>query len=361
MPDRIIVWQGAASGQQHQGCHVSAGMRDLGSRRIGCAISAGRALFWRGCTRRPPRRPHVQLPCVPCAVATFVLGVVVGLSERMLSKRGCAFRRMRALSEAPRGGSRRFLAQLASGAVARLPSLCVGASPWQRGSGCTAVFVSRTPCMRIAGAPLRPMELKECPHEGRLRLVDFGTGEAQHLLHNATGENVALHDRWRLDFAEQMGFLTPLGEPSGRVAVWCNELLALSLHEDPSDDGHLFMLRKGSTEPHLASAFEGRVVVVGFSHRASVGEFTCEVYKHTYPPNELGCLRYWTMPFIQDFVWGSDLHNKFTCRHFPGWEFHLRKLGFGNIAEHMRRSVNSELCAAKKRRSQSPQWLFLRC
>lgn len=204
--------------------------------------------------------------------------------------------------------------------------------------------------MRIAGAPLRPMELRECPHEGRLRLVDFGTGEAQHLLHSATGENVALHGRWRLDFVEQMGFLTPLREPSGRAAVWCNELLAFSLHEDPSDDGHLFMLRKGSTEPHLASAFEGRVVVIGFSHRASVGEFTCEVYKHTYPPKELGCLRYWAMPFIQDFVWGSDLHNKFTCRHFPGWECHLRKLGFSNIAEHMRRSAKSELCVAKKRR-----------
>lgn len=47
---------------------------------------------------------------------------------------------------------------------------------------------------------------------------------------------------------------------------------------------------------------------------------------------------------------GADLHNKFSCRHFPGWEFQLRKLGFGTIASHMRRSVKSELGIAKKRR-----------
>lgn len=122
-------------------------------------------------------------------------------------------------------------------------------------------------------------------------------------MHSGTGESVALHDRWRLDFAGQMGYLSPLGEPAGRATVWCNEILSLSLHEDPSDShGSLFMMRKGVQEPHLASDLAGRVLVAGFAHRSSVGELTREVYSHTYPPNELGCLRYWAVPFIQDFV-----------------------------------------------------------
>lgn len=109
-------------------------------------------------------------------------------------------------------------------------------------------------------------------------------------------------------------------------------------------------MSRASGDSYFADDVIGRVVVLGFSSRSSVGQLTGEMYKHMLPPNGLGLLHYWTIPFVQDFVWGSDLHDRWTCRHFLGWEFQLRKFGFMSIAEHMRRSVKSEMGVAKKRR-----------
>lgn len=215
----------------------------------------------------------------------------------------------------------------------------------------TAVLGARISCMRgVATSPSR-MELEALPHEEYLHSLDFGPSEPQHLRHSGTGEAVVLNDKWRLDFSDQLGFLSPVGQAGGRTPAWCNDLLDWSLHSDTAfGDERVIVVSRASGDSYFADDVIGRVVVLGFSSRSSVGQFTGEMYKHVFPPNGLGLLHYWTIPFVQDFVWGSDLHNRWTCRHFLGWEFQLRKFGFMSIAEHMRRSVKSEMGVAKKRR-----------
>lgn len=50
---------------------------------------------------------------------------------------------------------------------------------------------------------------------------------------------------------------------------------------------------------------------------------------------------------------GSDLHNRYTCKHFATWEYNIRKLELSDLAEHMRRSAKTVIAIAKKRKGEA--------
>ena len=49
------------------------------------------------------------------------------------------------------------------------------------------------------------------------------------------------------------------------------------------------------------------------------------VYKHTFPTAALQTV-YWATPWLQDFIMGTDVHNKWACRNYKSWVELLRPI-----------------------------------
>jgi hypothetical protein len=191
----------------------------------------------------------------------------------------------------------------------------------------------------LATPPLwRGME--EVRHTGLVTLVDFGPGHSQLLWHRGTGEHVALAGRWALSLADGLAMLTPEGGPGdAEQPAWANAFLDTSLQKGPAgtaDEGKVFIWSK-SRQAHQDKAILGTQIRARvFKHSAGGVTFSSEVYEHTVPTDALQRL-YWTTPWLQDFILGPGMHNKWACRNYKSW------------VDLLRRTINYNTCCIHAR------------
>ena len=163
-------------------------------------------------------------------------------------------------------------------------------------------------------------------HTGLVALVDFGPGHSQQLWHRGTGEHVVLAGGWALSFAGGLAMLTPDGCPGDdRQPAWANSLLDGSMQKGTigsADEGKVFVWSR-TQQTHTPILIEIKAHI--FRHGFGGAVFGSEVYKHTFPTAALQTV-YWATPWLQDFIIGTDVHNKWACRNYKSWVELLRPI-----------------------------------
>lgn len=169
----------------------------------------------------------------------------------------------------------------------------------------------------------------EVPHDDLLALVDWGQAHPQVLLHRASGEHVVLEGRWKLQTVDHKGRLIPLGGGDDRQAKWANDVLEWSLHElmDGSGDttgARSFFFSKSRGESQMKLDLAGQVMSNIFKCSTNAGVFTSEIYIHTIAATDNGGRMFWTSPYVQDKVFGSQCHNRWVARNLKSFANTLR-------------------------------------
>lgn len=176
---------------------------------------------------------------------------------------------------------------------------------------------------------------EEVAHDGIVRLINWGAAHPRLLAHMATGEFLELDGRFRLSFVGGRGLLTP-SEGAAGEARWVNDLFDCSAHrlidggiEDAGSE--IFFFSKNDDASLMYRDLRPEVKAQVFLCRTSFGDFKAEVYEHRAPVEHAGARRFWTCPFPQAYVYGSDCHNRWACPNFASWCRLLRSSRFPTL------------------------------
>lgn len=178
---------------------------------------------------------------------------------------------------------------------------------------------SSVACLVVPGMPA------EASHRECLRLVAFGASWPHFLRHSLTGEVVQLETYDVLDFDEEgVGFVacsddTMCGDLVAPQVAWANDFLDLSYHlpEPGAERSEPLVFSKKTGLSEWAGDLEARVEVLSFKHLAGGAAFAAEVYYHHLP--KAGVCFWWAAPWLQDAVFGSNMHNRWICRQYDQW------------------------------------------
>lgn len=188
----------------------------------------------------------------------------------------------------------------------------------------------------------------EMPHTGLVSLVSFGPDEPQVLLHRYTGESLAMTNEWaglwRLMFVDGYGELRRLDAGLDSPTLYVNDVLNLSLHGE--GEGMYIYDRKLETSNFVHDKRKVTPRAFDFSS-PSAGSYVTEVYEHSLP-HGVGCHYFLTVPYMQHYVFGSECHSRWVCRHYASWVDTLRGFGIVAAKEHLRRSAKSLTAEALK-------------
>jgi hypothetical protein len=165
----------------------------------------------------------------------------------------------------------------------------------------------------------------DVPHETFLKLVDRGPGNQMQLWHRGTGEHVVVEEACELLFVNGSGILEPRGpRADARDVVWANDRLDLSLHTDGGDKAKVFIWSKSKQEKTMVRPDSPTIGLALFSHICNAGAFSSEIYVHIVPTEGAMATRYWTTPWLQNFLHEGESHNRWACRNYDSWLTVLR-------------------------------------
>ena len=161
----------------------------------------------------------------------------------------------------------------------------------------------------------------EKPHDGRLRILDFGVGHAQLLQHIDTGEVIALAGGWTLEFVDGCGLLGPLDSRPGaepREPTWTNEFLHLSLHGvSAADGGEQVVVYDDRNKVRTPIAHHrNKMQATTFIRDLPEGNLRAELYVHPAPIEGVGMVRFWTMPYLQHALFGEASTSRCVCKNY---------------------------------------------
>ena len=156
----------------------------------------------------------------------------------------------------------------------------------------------------------------EVSHLDAIRLI---TAVSPALLwHTKSGEVVPLaQGEWSLAFHEHTAILHPVS--SDLQPRWANDVLDLSYHvtSGGEEDEYFFHSKAKGESFHVVDSFIDMKVLAFVYSEERQGSWSSELYQHAYPIVD-GCRHFWCMPWVQQEVFGSDLHNRFLCRRAAG-------------------------------------------
>lgn len=161
----------------------------------------------------------------------------------------------------------------------------------------------------------------EWTHAGHVALIDFGPEEPQRLRHNLTGEIAVLEGRWSLDFEGPLAFLSPVPDDDEVEPRWVNSVLARSVQNpgDGEDSGPPFVWDRVASTTTLLEEHSQRVAVEAFVVECDLGKLRCELYRHDRPKTDLVCGKFFTAPWVQSFLLGSEGGSKWASRNIDRW------------------------------------------
>jgi hypothetical protein len=187
--------------------------------------------------------------------------------------------------------------------------------------------------------------MDEVSHLSSVSFLDFGPSRDGFLVHSHTGERVRVGGGlWRLAFSDAgMAYLRPL-QGNRYAAIWANDVFNKSLHMH----GDVYSVYSKSDKTTTVLEANNDSVEKVFKHECSGGRcFRAEIYAFSMPKTCQGDTLFWVLPYIQDYVWGQDLHNRWICRNFKSWQAWLSEIGFEDVHLLVRQSLKSKTASAK--------------
>lgn len=136
---------------------------------------------------------------------------------------------------------------------------------------------------------------------------------------------MAVDGACELLFVNGSGMLAPLGPGAAtRDPVWANDTLDLSLHTLGGDKAKCFIWSKSKATKTMVLPESPTIELAVFSHRCNEGTFCSEIYVHSVPTAGAMATRYWTTPWLQNFLYQGNNHNRWACRNYASWLCQLR-------------------------------------
>ena len=163
----------------------------------------------------------------------------------------------------------------------------------------------------------------ERPHRGNVELVDFGPDIPHIIWHRLTGEAKRLAVRSELCFDQRgIGYVHAEGDANG-AREWINSFLDMSMHidlDDATGQQECEFVHEKSTDSstyveELSTELEAKVM----SHSCPWGSFQSEIYRHKLPKPGVWLRVFWTTPWVQSAVFGSECNSRWACRNRTSW------------------------------------------
>lgn len=168
----------------------------------------------------------------------------------------------------------------------------------------------------------------------------------QVLVHHGVGERRDCPFPARLEFDTRgVGMLVPT-RPELDKSVWVNSLFTYSLHAAQVDGKQrLAIWNAASQESRWRDDEFGNRLVRPVALGADKPQgFLGEVYLYTLSPCSKGPRVFFTMPYIDNYVFQGGKHNRWVCRSLPRWFKILDEAGFDG-APHFIKSNKAVLSA----------------
>lgn len=137
-----------------------------------------------------------------------------------------------------------------------------------------------------------------------------------------------LDGRWKLQFPDGVhAALEPVpieGQPA--APVWANDLFKWSMHEktDGERAPELFFYDKESQRSVFLKEIAEDMTPQVFRHSFVGKQFEAEMYVYRVPRAGCGLCKFFTVPWLQHFVFNDKCYSKWVSKHYKGWVAVLR-------------------------------------